>query len=96
MEYCEGGDLATLVKEAKSEKKHIPEEKIWRIFTQALLALKAIHKNEGSVILHRDLKPGNLFLDSEHNLKLGDFGLARVLNDESLYAHTYVGTPYYM
>jgi serine/threonine protein kinase len=48
------------------------------------------------MILHRDIKPGNIFLDSEKNAKLGDFGLARILTADSLFAHTYVGTPYYM
>ena len=47
-------------------------------------------------ILHRDLKPGNIFLDANQNAKLGDFGLARVLNQGSMYAETNVGTPYYM
>lgn len=46
--------------------------------------------------MHRDLKPGNIFLDAESNAKLGDFGLARVLNQGSMYAQTNVGTPYYM
>lgn len=47
-------------------------------------------------ILHRDLKPGNIFLDLNSDVKLGDFGLARVLNNESQFAFTHVGTPYYM
>jgi serine/threonine protein kinase len=47
-------------------------------------------------ILHRDLKPGNIFLDSNSDCKLGDFGLARVMNHESQFAFTTVGTPYYM
>jgi serine/threonine protein kinase len=47
-------------------------------------------------ILHRDLKPGNIFLDSNSDVKLGDFGLARVMNQESMFAFTWVGTPYYM
>ncbi len=47
-------------------------------------------------ILHRDLKPGNIFLDSNSNVKIGDFGLARVMNGESQFAYTHVGTPYYM
>ena len=34
-------------------------------------------------ILHRDLKPGNIFLDLNSDVKLGDFGLARVMNNES-------------
>jgi serine/threonine protein kinase len=39
-------------------------------------------------ILHRDLKPGNIFLDSNSDVKLGDFGLARVMNQESMFAFT--------
>lgn len=42
------------------------------------------------------MKPGNIFLDGNHDVKLGDFGLARVMNSDSFYAQTHVGTPYYM
>ena len=47
-------------------------------------------------ILHRDLKPGNIFLDANNDAKVGDFGLARVMNCDSQFAQTHVGTPYYM
>ena len=47
-------------------------------------------------VLHRDLKPGNIFLDSNNDAKVGDFGLARVMNHDSQFAQTHVGTPYYM
>ncbi|KAG5520101.1 hypothetical protein PMAC_001177 [Pneumocystis sp. 'macacae'] len=49
------------------------------------------------VVLHRDIKPDNIFRDGEISVKLGDFGLSRILDDPSTtFAQTYVGTPYYM
>ena len=53
-------------------------------------------RKEGNKILHRDLKPGNVMFDAEQNVKLGDFGLSRMMGDESVFAYTHVGTPYYM
>lgn len=47
---------------------------------QLVLALHAVHKREKGAILHRDIKPANIFLDSQNNIKLGDFGIAKVLN----------------
>ena len=78
---------------------HVAEDVIWKIFMQVLLALGECHGSRDgktSVILHRDLKPGNVFFDKGNNVKLGDFGLCRILSAESHYAHTNVGTPYYM
>ncbi|KAG7316468.1 hypothetical protein KOW79_020009 [Hemibagrus wyckioides] len=99
MEFCEGGDLATLISKCIKERRYLEEEFILRVMTQLALALKECHgrKNDGgSTVLHRDLKPANIFLDAKQNVKLGDFGLARILRHETSFAKTFVGTPYYM
>ena len=77
---------------------HLEEKYVWKMCHQITLALHECHgrsRKEKSV-LHRDLKPANIFLDADYNVKVGDFGLARVLNHEASFAKTFVGTPYYM
>lgn len=98
MEYCEGGDLGHFIAKHKKDGKPIFEEFVWKICAQIISALKECHSRtkNGKSVLHRDLKPANVFLDSNENVKLGDFGLARVLNHETSFAKTMVGTPYYM
>jgi len=96
MEYCEGGDIGALIKRCKKNCEYIAEDVIWKIFTQIVLALHECHTRKEGKILHRDLKPSNVFLDKENNVKLGDFGLSRVLSTESSFAYSHVGTPYYM
>ena len=96
MEYCEGGDLKTLLKNCKKSSDYVAEDVIWKIFTQILSALNECHQRKSGKILHRDIKPANIFLDDQNNIKLGDFGLSRMMGDQSLFAYTYVGTPYYM
>lgn len=103
MEYCKGGDLGKLIHKCRqpSQQNYINEDFIWRIFTQVVLALYECHRRKNKqVILHRDLKPSNIFLDENQNAKLGDFGFARALQSSadgtSVYAKTYLGSPYYM
>jgi serine/threonine protein kinase len=101
MEYCEGGDLGAAIKKAKREGASIDEEFVWKVFAQILVALKECHRHKDTTskakpILHRDLKPGNIFLDGSGNIKIGDFGLAKELASESKFAYTNVGTPFYM
>ena len=79
-------------------RRSCEEEFVWRMCYQMVLALKECHSRQknGKAVLHRDLKPANVFLDHNNCVKLGDFGLARVLNHETSFAKTFVGTPYYM
>jgi serine/threonine protein kinase len=39
MEYCEGGDISCLIKKCKEDRNYIPEDQIWKMFTQIVLAL---------------------------------------------------------
>jgi len=107
-EYCDAGDLDMVIKNHRRSKKKISEDFIWAVLSEITSALYACHqKQPGARVLHRDLKPSNIFLSSLNghheklNLsgltaKLGDFGLARVLHDQSVFAQSHVGTPYYM
>lgn len=93
MDFCEGGDLSDRIKKMRQSGKFFPEPQVVRWFTQAILALKYIHDLH---ILHRDLKSGNFFLSKSGNIKLGDFGIAKVLECTAACAQTQIGTPYYL
>jgi len=93
MDYCEGGDLSEYLKKVRNAGKSLPQEQVVRWFTQSILALKYIHDLH---VLHRDLKSGNFFLSKSGNIKLGDFGIAKVLECTAAVAKTQIGTPYYL
>lgn len=77
----------------RKERKTIPEELILRIFTQICLGLQEIHRTK---IIHRDIKLRNVLVFQRGIVKIGDFGISKLLDNEDLYATTGIGTPYYM
>ncbi|UJR16149.1 hypothetical protein I4U23_003060 [Adineta vaga] len=93
MAFCEGGDLYTKLKEKKSKREALTENQIIEWFIQICLALQYIHERN---ILHRDLKTQNVFLTKNDIVKVGDLGIARVLDSARDLATTVIGTPYYM
>ncbi|GLI70234.1 hypothetical protein VaNZ11_015018 [Volvox africanus] len=93
MEYAPGGDLAAAIQKRQHEKKPFSEDEIMFWFVQVVLALYHVH---GKHVLHRDLKSQNIFIGEGNLLKLGDFGIARVLNSDTELARTVIGSPYYL
>ena len=90
MEYLEGEDLEELMKNGR----RFTEEELRRWWNQTVDALNYTH---AMGIVHRDIKPSNIFLDEMGNIKLLDFGIAKMMENASLTQTGMVmGTPMYM
>ncbi|MFJ9564717.1 serine/threonine-protein kinase [Streptomyces fuscichromogenes] len=74
MELVEGDSLHRVLAQAGS----LPAEEVARIAAQAAAGLADAHEQG---IVHRDIKPGNLLLDAVGSVKIGDFGIARFMDD---------------
>jgi len=89
MDYVAGTDAGRLLRE--SHPGGMPLEDVVAIITAVGSALDYAH---GRGLLHRDVKPANVFLDSELQPVLADFGLAKMLGEQSLTASGMIsGTP---
>ncbi|XP_060075808.1 serine/threonine-protein kinase Nek1-like [Ylistrum balloti] len=91
MDFCEKGDLYSKINSQRGLL--IPEDQVLDMFVQMCLAIKHIHDRK---ILHRDIKSQNIFITADGRIKLGDFGIAKVLNSTVELARTCIGTPYYL
>ncbi|GAA3016922.1 serine/threonine-protein kinase [Streptomyces fulvorobeus] len=92
MELVEGMSLSDLL--ATQETVH--PEQVARIAGEAAAGLAAAHRQG---VVHRDIKPGNLMLDGEGSLKIGDFGIAQFVDDPATALTTagqIVGTSLYL
>lgn len=91
------GDVQNLIKKAKSKSNRcIREHVLWNVGLQVILGLHYLHKKK---ILHRDLKTANVFLTRAKpyfGVKIGDLGVAKLLDTSTAFAQTIVGTPYYL
>lgn len=91
-EFCDQGDLRQFLD--KRIGNPLEEKRIVEWFRQICSALEYLHRKN---VLHRDIKPQNIFLTGrEMTIKLGDLGLAKVLESSFQEAATFCGTPYYM
>lgn len=107
-DYCDGGDLHGLIDNYTRHGSVIPEAFIWHVFVQLAEALAFIHygvnvserhaASKWDKVIHRDVKPSNIFLKSRSGGKyphviLGDFGLAAVATDPDYRSICHNGTP---
>lgn len=90
MEYANAGDLSSVMQCRKAEKRHFEEAEALSILLQCGRALRHIHTRH---IVHRDLKSQNIFLTDGSVVKIGDFGIAKVLEHTRAMAKTMIGTP---
>ena len=93
MEYCDGLDLGKYINDHKKSNELIKKDIIYHIIFEICNGLKEIHSKK---LIHRDLKPDNIFLNADMKVKIGDFGIARKLKSENEYAKTQAGTMLYM
>jgi len=90
MDYADKGDLMSMMKNQNGV--FVSEDRILDWFVQICLAIKYVHDRK---ILHRDLKPQNIFMSEGDIIKLGDFGISKALDNTSEMANTAIGTPHY-
>ena len=92
MEYVDGRELSDYVQNITGP---IVEDKLVKIFIQLLKAFKYAHIMN---IIHRDIKPSNVIIDKDENVKILDFGIAKILEDTKSLTKTgtQLGTVYYM
>jgi len=93
MEFADGGDLSEAVKARLPQHQHYKEDEALGIFVQCCRALQHVHSKK---VLHRDIKSQNIFLTKAQVVKLGDFGIAKVLDHTAAEAMTMIGTPIYL
>ncbi|CAF0730724.1 unnamed protein product [Rotaria sordida] len=93
MELIAGSSLQDHLTLIKDTNQKMSEDNIWRVLIQLILALRYLHKEKG--IVHRDLTANNIMLDDEYRVKITDFGLAKLRNNDCSKMTSVVGTMYY-
>ncbi|KAA6399333.1 MAG: putative NEK protein kinase, partial [Streblomastix strix] len=93
LEYCENGDLRQYIQKMKNSGTEITNAKAFELIRQITLALNQLHMNG---IIHGDIKPENILLTEDFQVKLSDFGLTRKLQEGRGYTTNHGGTTYYL
>ncbi|KAI9230814.1 MAG: kinase-like domain-containing protein [Piptocephalis tieghemiana] len=91
MEHCDGGSLDGIYKRIRDRQARIGEGVLGKIAQAVLEGLVYLHQQR---IIHRDVKPSNILVNAQGQIKLCDFGVSGELVDSV--ARTFLGTSYYM
>ena len=94
MEYCSNGSLNMLIQKQARRGTHFPLIKITHYLQELAEALRYCH--EELRMVHRDIKPDNIFIDGLGSLKLGDFGMSKTLETPTAMCATFCGTPLFI
>ena len=93
MEYAGEKNLKQFIQDYKNKNELIDEKIIIHIILQICEGLKEIHDNK---IIHRDLTPDNIFIDDNNKIKIGDFGISKIITTFNKYAKTQIGKSHYL
>ncbi|CUG92930.1 serine-threonine protein kinase, putative [Bodo saltans] len=92
-EYVDGGDLSSVIKTAKKQRRLVDAFVVVDMLRQALEGLSYLHSQ---AVLHRDIKPGNIYVTRGGTVKIGDFGVSKLVSETAPHAVTFIGTPFYL
>uniref|UniRef100_A0A0N4ZC20 Protein kinase domain-containing protein n=1 Tax=Parastrongyloides trichosuri TaxID=131310 RepID=A0A0N4ZC20_PARTI len=90
LEFCSGGAIDNIMIELN---RPLTEKQISYVTHYSCVALNHLHKHN---VIHRDMKAGNILLTGEGVVKLADFGVSTILQDENSKSDSFIGTPYWM
>lgn len=90
MEYCGAGSISDIM---RLRRKTLSEAEISAVLRDTLKGLRYLHLLKK---IHRDIKAGNILLNTQGHAKLADFGVAGQLTDTLAKRNTVIGTPFWM
>ena len=92
-EFLGGGDLARVISRQRESGGFFSEDQIWSYALQILEGLAKLHRTR---VIHRDIKPKNLFLSRDlKTIKIGDLNISKIQYTDTL-SNSFAGTPNYL
>lgn len=88
MDFYEAGDLDNVIRKQRSKETPLPEAVLKKWFGQMVEAIAFFHDQK---VIHRDLKPSNIFMTNDLDVRIGDFGVATVMDGARTRTRTTVG-----